>query len=308
MTTKLPLLVVNQSGGKTVFNGSWFRGKHTNFIPSKADLKQRDALHRFFLKGLLPESPFVSKDVPITCFGSCFARHLSHYLYERGYKIYGKHLNLHSHIIRFGEGIVNTFVILQQLEWALLDKPMPENLWFSKDKEVALVSPEIKQETREIIQNTQVFVFTLGLSEVWFDKLSGEALWRAVPATLFDPQRHYFRQTTVSENAHNIKRIIELVQEVKPDAQIIFTLSPVPLMATFRPIPCVIANSVSKATLRCALDEALHATEWSKVHYFPSYEIVMSSPESPFIDDNRHIKPKIVDGVLRTFEKYFCVT
>ena len=27
-----------------------------------------------------------------------------------------------------------------------------------------------------------------------------------------------------------------------------------------------------------------------------------------FFDDNRHIKPKIVDGVLRTFEKYFCVT
>ena len=299
--------IVETAQGSTRFNGSWYRGEHTNFIPSKGDLKQGNAVYDYFLKGLVPEQGYIRKETPITAFGSCFAENISNYLHAKEYNILGKNLDLGAHIIRFGEGIVNSFAILQQLEWALADKAMPEDLWFSKDKEVATASNEIKELTKEILLKTEVFIFTLGLSEVWFDNNSGEALWRAVPLHLFDPKRHVFRQTTVSENASNIKRIIELIQEKRPEAKIIFTLSPIPLMATFRPIPCLIANSVSKGTLRCALDEVLRNANYPNVFYFPSYELVLSNGSNPYQDDNRHVKPGIIQGVMRIFERYFCV-
>ena len=52
---------------------------------------------------------------------------------------------------------------------------MPENLWFGQNKEIALVDPSIRVETKQIIETTDVFVLTLGLSEIWYDKVSGEA-------------------------------------------------------------------------------------------------------------------------------------
>ena len=298
--------VVEQADGTKCFNGSWYRGENTNFYPSKKALRAPDAVYQYYFQGLVPDTPFIQRDTPITAFGSCFAHHVSNYLFQRQYNILGKDLDLDAHIIRFGEGIVNTFAILQQLEWALNNKEMPEDLWFSKDKEIAGVSASIKEETKEILLKTEVFIFTLGLSEVWFDNQSGEALWRAVPLHLFDPERHVFRQTTVSENSANIRKIIDVIKHHKPEAKIVFTLSPVPLIATFRPIPCPVANAVSKSTLRCALDEVLRSDEPEDVFYFPSYEIVTSGGANAFKDDNHHVRPEVVGRIMQYFEQYFC--
>ncbi|SIR27762.1 GSCFA family protein, partial [Rhizobium sp. RU35A] len=54
----------------------------------------------------------------------------------------------------------------------------------------------IQDATRQIIHATDVFIITLGLSEIWYDKRSGDALWRAVPADLFDEEIHGFRVST----------------------------------------------------------------------------------------------------------------
>ena len=298
--------IVEQEDGRKCFNGSWYRGENTNFYPSKKALRGQDAIYTYYFQGLVPEEAFIERTTPITAFGSCFAHHVSNYLHSKRYNVLGRGLDLDAHIIRFGEGIVNTFAILQQLEWALNDKTMPEDLWFSKDKEIAGVSEDIQRETKEILLNTNVFIFTLGLSEVWFDNQSGEALWRAVPLHLFDPERHVFRQTTVSENVDNIRQIIQVVKSNKPNAKIIFTLSPVPLIATFRPIPCPVANAVSKATLRCAIDEVLRTDEPEDVFYFPSYEIVTSAGANAFKDDNHHVRPDVVQRIMQYFELYFC--
>lgn len=307
MATELPGLDIPSSTQVRHFHGSWYRGENTNFIPDKSDLMQPDAIYDYFMKGLVPAAPIISKQMSITAFGSCFAGHITDYLHAKGYNINGKHLNLQSHIVRFGEGIVNTFAILQQLEWGLLNKALPHDLWFSADKEIAVVSDEIRHETSDIIKNTEVFIFTLGLSEVWFDRKSGEALWRGVPASMFDPERHYFKQTSVSENKDNLVRIVEIIKASCPGSKIIFTLSPVPLMATFRPMPCLVANAVSKGTLRCALDEMLREACFDDVYYYPSYEFVLSSLDNPYQDDNRHPRDEIVAILMETFEKYYCV-
>ena len=56
-------------------------------------------------------------------------------------------------------------------------------------------------------------------------------------------------------NYSSTKAALDDLQEHRAEAAIVFTLSPIPLHATFRPISCMTANAVSKATLRVELDE-----------------------------------------------------
>lgn len=164
----------------------------------------------------------------------------------------------------------------------------------------------IRDATRQIFDATDVFIFTLGLSEVWYDKLTDEVFWRAIPSQVYDPERHGFRVLGTDENRANLKRVYELIRLHRPEASIIFTLSPVPLAATFRPVSCITANSVSKASLRVAIDELMRENEADAgLHYFPSYEIVKDFLESPMEDDLRHPTRKTVDFIMRTFQRTF---
>jgi hypothetical protein len=153
---------------------------------------------------------------------------------------------------------------------------------------------------------TRVFILTLGLSEIWFDKVSGRAFWRAIPMHLFDESRHAFRVSTVAENLANLAEISDLVERHVPGATIVFTLSPIPLMATFRPISCITANSASKAILRVAIDELMRQQR-PRIHYFPSYEIVKDVYVDAFQDDYRHLKPAVIDFIMSTFARHYCV-
>jgi hypothetical protein len=300
-------IVVEREGKAARFHGSWYRGPHTNFIPSKQDLRRERCVEEYFLKGWLPAAPMIGRANPVVAFGSCFARHITEHLDAQGYAVFGKDLGLNAHIIRFGEGMVNTFAIRQQLEWALGDREFPENLWFGPDKEIASLDPAIREETRHILERARVFIFTLGLSEIWFDKVSGEAFWRAIPAALFDPERHGFRVSSVEENLANLRTIVTLVRRLDPHNRVILTLSPIPLMATFRPVSCLTANSVSKAFLRVAIDQLITGQSGeANVFYFPSYEIVTELFPDPRLDDNRHIKPEIIRFVMDTFCRHYC--
>jgi hypothetical protein len=277
--TALPHIGIERGGGRwQVFHGSWYRGAYTNFIPSKAEIQATaESLDAFVMEGWIPKAPFIRRSTRITPIGSCFAEHLTRYLHAKGYSVLGRHLDyLKSHIIKFGEGMVNTFAILQQLEWALEGKRFPANLWFSENKEIAPSDdPAIQAETRDIILGTDVLIITLGLSEIWYDKRTGEALWRAVPATLFDEELHGFRVSSHQENYDNLVKIVTLVRGARPGAKIIFTVSPVPLMATFRPISCLTASSVSKSILRSAVDQLMRErASDERLFYFPSFEIV----------------------------------
>jgi GSCFA family protein len=308
--TRLPDIIIERDGHTAKFHGSWYRGPHTNFIPAKAEIApSAESVDRYIMHGWSPAQPFIGKATPITAFGSCFAVYISRFLRKRGYSVFGKHDNLQSHIIQFGEGMVNTFALLQQFEWALRGKTFPENLWFSQDKEVASITPEVQAETRKIIQSTELFIMTLGLSEIWFDKRTGDALWRAVPAPLFDENIHGFRVSSHQENYDNLVKIVDLIREAKPTAKIVFTVSPVPLMATFRPVSCLTASSVSKSILRSAVDQLMRdRASDDSLFYFPSYEIVKEYFIDAYQADNRHPTDEIVDFIMRTFERHFCIS
>jgi len=296
---------VSRHGQQARFNSSWYRGEHTHFIPSKDDLAEADALESFILQGWAPARPFIDRSTTITAFGSCFAANISNYLAARNYKVFGRHLNMRVHIIRFGEGMVNSFAIRQQLEWALAGREFPAGLWIDEHKQVAAVDPVIRDQTRDLILRANVFIITLGLSEIWYDKITGDAFWRAIPVAMFNPDRHGFRVSTVEENFANIVACIDLIQSARPGAPIILTLSPVPLMATFRPISCITASAVSKAILRVAIDQAMSLGR-PKLYYYPSYEMVTAGFSDPYQDDNRHPREEIIERVLNLFERRYC--
>lgn len=305
-TSSIPDLLVDTNNEIQTFHGSWYRGDNLNFIPSKSLLKSADALDKYVLKGYLPSQHIIDKQTVVTAFGSCFARNISEWLLGKGFNVLGKRLNLNSHIIRFGEGMVNTFAIREQLEWALDDKSLTEGLWFGENKEIALPDERVRLNTKNLLTQTKVLIITIGLSEIWFDKTSGRAFWRAIPSDKFDNKRHGFRLSTVEENTENLEAIANLVQKHIPDCKVVFTLSPIPLMATFRSINCISANTISKAILRISLDNLSYGDEYGR-YYFPSYELVKEVFENPFKDDNRHVKPEYVMKIMELFGKHFCL-
>ena len=143
---------------------------------------------------------------------------------------------------------------------------------------------------------------------VWYRKDNNEVLWSPIPKWHFDEKKYGFRVSTVKENKENIHEIYRLIRERKPHAPIVFTLSPVPLMATFRPQSCVTSNAVSKAVLRSSLDEVIREIgRDDRLFYWPSYEIITEAFDDPWREDKRHVQEKYLDVVMNLFESIYCL-
>jgi len=146
-------------------------------------------------------------------------------------------------------------VLLQQFQWAFEGRTFDDDLWVGARGTLALPTEAARQRTADMFRESSLFVITLGLAEVWYQKRSkpdgtetgskgsgpapvdatasapchegSDVLWRAVPSNRYDPKRHGFRVTTVAENVANLREIVSLVRAHVPSAAIVFTLSPV---------------------------------------------------------------------------------
>jgi hypothetical protein len=80
-------------------------------------------------------------------------------------------------------------------------------------------------------------------------------------------------------------------------------------LATFRPVSCITANSVSKAVLRAAIDEVHREVAGDgMLLYWPSYEIVQEAfGPGRYRTDRRHVHERILDYVMALFETHYCV-
>jgi hypothetical protein len=295
-----------QDGETRRTSRSFYRGANTNFHPTDASLDTPNFVDEYVMKGWNPPEKFVTKATPIVAFGSCFATNISNYLHNRGYNVLTKRDNK-AYVTQMGDGMVNTFAILQQFEWAWLNKHPSVDIWQGKKGEEYGYDETIRLETRELFDQAELFIITLGLSELWYDEPTGEVFWRAVPADAYDPARHKFRTASHAETLANLRSIYGLIQRFRPNAKVLFSVSPIPLTATFRAVSCLTADAVSKATLRSALDEFLltHQDE-GKLFYFPSYEAVTRIYRNQWADDRRHVRPDVLTFNMKMFEHYFC--
>jgi hypothetical protein len=284
----------------------WYRGPSLNMLPGKPKLAAQGL--EALLTGWVPDKPIIERDTRVVGVGSCFASYFLLWLAENGFN---RHLDAspHNALIRYGASFENAAVIAQQFRWAFEGLDAAQLKWIGKDKEVFEASEERRALVRRTLEQSDVLVLTLGLSEVWYDRLSGEPLWRALTRRHYDPERHVFRIESMADTRRALEKIEEIRERHLPALKIVYTVSPVRLRATFRPVSALSANSASKAILRAALDEFLrgHPDKLNRsLFYFPSYEIVQDFFRDPFEEDNRHVTPFVAAQVVRCFARHFC--
>ncbi len=287
---------------------AWFRSGPAQKMPRAEDMVDHTTVREKIIKGWEPSEPFINRDTRVTAFGSCFAANISGYLGQRGYSVSSdKKDETNAYVVHIGEGMVNSFVIRQQFEWAWENETDDVNLWYAQSPTPLEYDEDIRLQTKELFDNTDVFILTFGLSEVWYDIETNGVFLRPLPRSVFDPERHSFRVSTIEENRENIDRIYELVRKHAPHAKIIMTLSPIPLILTFREQSCITSNSVSKGILRVAIDEVVRKHKDDGVlHYWPSYEIIKEVFPNSFVADGRHIDEEVLKFVMTQFEYVCC--
>lgn len=300
---------VYDDGAPKKVNSSFYRGETVNFHPALEDYSSDTFLERYLIKGWVPPEPMLTKGMKITAFGSCFAANITKHLSSIGYNL-SNNRDPGVYISRMGDGLVNTFSILGQFEWALEDKKQPEDLWHGFKAEGFGYDEDIRLRTREIFMGTEFFIITLGISEIWYDEPTGGVFWRAVPIESFDPTRHKFRVSSFQETKDNIAEIYRLIRKHVPDAKVLFTVSPIPHAATFREASCLTASSVSKAIIRAALDEFIRSMpdDFNKtLFYYPGYELLLNAFITPWREDVRHPRSYVLDVIMKTFEAIYCI-
>jgi hypothetical protein len=156
---------------------------------------------------------------------------------------------------------------------------------------------------RRMFQEMSVFVFTLGLTEVWRERSVDfyYAMCPGVSGGTFDSDRHEFRNLSFNEISNDLREAIQLLRSINPGLRFLFTVSPVPLIATASQQHVLTATTFSKSILR-AVAGTLYQ-EYDFVDYFPSYEIAISPwiQDNNWQDDQRSVTRPLVDRILSVF-------
>lgn len=158
----------------------------------------------------------------------------------------------------------------------------------------------VAQTYRAAAEEADVFVYTFGLCEAFFDLDADRYLNVATDPRTAKGRNIEFRFLSPEENLRMGQRIISSVRKINPKARIIVTVSPVPLDVTFTTLDIVVANSLAKSTLLLTAHKL--AQEFSDVHYFPSYEMVMNSEQSKaWLWDKKHVSGSMVAHIMQRF-------
>ena len=163
------------------------------------------------------------------------------------------------------------------------------------------------QAVKRVFTESDVVVFTLGLTEAWMSTMDG-AVYPTAPGVIAgsqDNSRHVFQNFSYPEVLSDLLNWCQRVREMNSSVRILLTVSPVPLNATYMPRNVWTSTTYSKAVLRAVAGDV--ATELSYVDYFPSYEIV-TSPQAHgryFEDDLREVTSVGVKHVMRVFDRHY---
>jgi len=270
----------------------------------RAFSKPRELIEQYVLRDL-PGAAFIRPETVFMTLGSCFAEHLARRLREAGYRVNSEEI---------GEEINSTYANRYLLEWI---EHGPENPVTRRMEE--FYGPEMRERLRAYVEDSDVFVMTLGLAPCFFEKESGQFVFyppRTESGRNLLHANHLMRTTTVSENVRNLEAVLESLRRMaRRPPTVVVTVSPVPLSGTSEMASAVIADCVSKSTLRVACHEFVTLQDGGDVLYWPSFEIVRwlgthFGPDQPHVygaeDSNtRHVSAWVVKLIIDLFlERY----
>jgi hypothetical protein len=182
---------------------------------------------------------------------------------------------------------------------SVYEDPYRRTVYGTTREDLAGATKELNRVVSEGMRRASVFIITLGLTEV-FVKTDNGMVANQEPkgdkATRNSNVR--FHSSTYAENLANVERTIGLIHEINPRAQIVISVSPVPLARTYTGDDIYVANLRSKSTL---LAVARDVCERMQCHYFPAYEIVSNAGRQAFQEDGRHVRPSVVKTIVELF-------
>lgn len=286
------------------------------------------------------DPPFrIAPDERIVTAGSCFAQHVATYMSEAGFNhliteqahplvpaALAKQFNYGMFSARYGN--IYTARQLRQLFERAYGTFTPLDVSWCAPKGHGVVDPfrpQIQPEgylsqreleadrafhfrcIREAVENMDVFVFTLGLTEAWADTRDGAVfpLAPGVAGGTYDPDRVQFVNFDENETYEDLRAALDFIRGKRPDVRIVLTVSPVPLNATYENRHVLVSTAWSKAVLRIVAERA--AREVPDCVYFPSFEII-TSPHvrgQYFGADCREVTRDGVNHVMRLFLRHF---
>lgn len=155
----------------------------------------------------------------------------------------------------------------------------------------------------EALERVDVVILTLGLHETWEDRASG-TVYPVAPHVLAAPPEGAdigFLSLSHDDVVNDLRAVLALLRQERPQVQMIVTVAPGPLIATASGSHVLAASTAGKAILRAAVDTLMRQDEG--VDYFPSYEIITNpAARGRFYQANlRNPTPRGVALVMRQF-------
>ncbi|MBX9930441.1 MAG: GSCFA domain-containing protein [Methylobacterium sp.] len=183
-------------------------------------------------------------------------------------------------------------------------RPTVEPAGFATEADLLAAREEHFEQVRELFRTLDVFVLTLGLTEGWRYRADGSALPLApgIAGGTFDPALYECVNAGAAEVRSDLQGFLDRLWSVNPAARVIFTVSPVPMIATYMDRHVMVSNSYSKSVLRVAAGEVCD-TDDPRTVYFPAYDLVTSNVNAAryYNEDLRTINDAGVRHVMRSF-------
>lgn len=156
---------------------------------------------------------------------------------------------------------------------------------------------------RKMFESADWLILTLGLTEAWHSLADG-AIFPMAPGVIagsYDSASHAFINLSVTDCMTDLETLCHRVHEINPRMEIILTVSPVALAATYETQHVWYSTVYSKSALRVAAENC--ANQFGFVSYFPAYEIITSplNANNYLKDDMREVNAAGVAHVMRCF-------
>lgn len=274
----------------------------------------------FFLNPSEQYPKLIDKTTPITSVGSCFAVEIRGHLRDAKFNFISTRESW-AGSAEWGR-VDTTKSLLQILQYSFTEflpdirfcrtskgyfDPYREGPIYPSEAEAEKGLLEHYEESRHAFSACKVLIMTPGQNEAWTNKSDGLA-WAHNPPSeaiaVYGEGYFQLKRFSLAENIENLSKTLQFLWANNPEAQVIFTVSPVPSAATHFDTNVAIRSFENKAILLLAVKEVV-SQHPGRAFYFPSFEMAMLSNNVNLELDNRHVRRNIVGDIMARFDKVF---
>jgi len=261
---------------------------------------------------------FIDKSMDIVAIGSCFAQELKAWLGSHGYKCHPDEWGV----------VYNPRSIRQIVSYSLEPQTWSpaERFWIigggycdpyrkspdhtgpvllgGNEAEAEVSLAKHIQSSSGILRTAKLVVLTFGLTEHFRNAVDKKSFYAMPYDAVYNKEIHEFHSLSYDEVVGDLTAIVDLFERHNPGVNLLLSVSPVPLVATFRrDLGAYIATWYSKSILHAATLEVV--SKHGNVHYMPSFEIAKSDPAANYNEDGRHVSRQCVERIMEAFTELY---